>query len=240
MINLPQDKWTKQNYKQFQNELESLADSKYKQFHGKLIKDQNLIGIKIPILRNIAKKISTKNYTSFINQNTHQTYEETMLHGLVIGYLKIEFTKQLEYLDDFIPYITNWAICDCMCATLKTFKENQDIGYQKIIQYLNKNNPWHIRVGLVLLLTYYINDQYIDQILVLSSNITNDDYYVEMANAWLISMCYIKYQEKTIDLLKSKKLSKFTQNKAIDKIRDSLQIPKQEKENLKKYKYPMN
>lgn len=236
MKNLSEINWTKQTYQTFINELQKQADQKYKEFHSTLIKDDNLIGIKTPILRDIAKQISKGNYQSFLKENTHQTYEEIILHGYIISYLKIDFKEQLNLLDQFIPFINNWAICDGTCSTLKSFKNNQKEGYQKILQYLNNNNPWIVRTGLVLLLNYYINNQYIDQILELTTNIKNTEYYVEMANAWLISMCYIKYPEKTKSLLKEKKLNTFTQNKAINKIRDSYRVSKEDKFDLLQYK----
>lgn len=236
MTNLSGIKWTKQTYQEFIKKLETQADLKYKQFHGTLIKDNNLIGIRIPTLRNIAKQISKGDYQNFLKENKHQTYEENILHGFVISYSKTDFDTKLKQLDEFLPYINNWAICDCTCSTLKSFKNNQEEGYQKIIDYLNSNNEWTIRTGLVLLLNYYINDQYIDQILKQAITIKNQEYYVEMANAWLISMCYIKYPKKTEKLLKQKILNTFTQNKSIDKIRDSYRVTKEDKKRLLNYK----
>ena len=237
MINLSETKWTEETYQKFIKDLQKQADHKYKQFHGTLIKDNNLIGIRIPILRNIAKDISKGDYQNFLKQNKHKTYEENMIHGFVISYLKTDFETQLKQLDNFLPYINNWAICDCTCSTLKTFKNNQEKGYQKIIKYLNSNNEWTIRTGLVLLLNYYINDQYIDKVLKQAISIKNQDYYVEMANAWLISMCYIKYKEKTEKILKQKILTPFTQNKSIDKIKDSYRVSKEDKKRLLNYKF---
>ena len=55
-----------------------------------------------------------------------------------------------------------------------------------------------------------------------------------MAVAWAVSICYIKYPEKTYSYLESCKLDNFTFNKAIQKIRESYRVPKEDKENLKK------
>ena len=55
-----------------------------------------------------------------------------------------------------------------------------------------------------------------------------------MANAWLISICFIKFPNETLKYLKKCKLNKFTKNKAISKIRDSYRVSKTDKEEVKK------
>ena len=76
----------------------------------------------------------------------------------------------------------------------------------------------------------------IDKIFVLLQQITNHAYYVDMAVAWLISYAIVKFPEKTIDLLAQKKLTKFVQNKAICKCRDSFRVDKHVKEMLIEYR----
>lgn len=225
--------WNKDSYKEFINYLYSLEDKKYKDFHKKLILDENLIGIRTNILKNISKEISKTNYKEFIKLNKHNLYEEKIIHGLILGYLN-DFNDVLDELDKFITYNTNWAINDTVCANLKIFKKNQIEGYKFILDYLKIDDPKKIRFALVLLLDHYINDNYIDKILNIVNNIQNDDYYVKMANAWLISICFIKYPDKTYKLLLKNNLDKFTFNKAISKICDSSRVEKEIKEELKK------
>ena len=133
----------------------------------------------------------------------------------------------------FIPLIDNWAICDIVCANAKIFKKNLEEGLIYINKCINNHNPWSKRVGLVLLLDYYINDKYIDVVLKLANNIKSDEYYVKMANAWLISICYIKYPNKTETFLNNTKIDNWTYNKAISKICDSTRVEKEAKNKLK-------
>ena len=186
----------------------------------------------MPILKDIAKKISI-NYKSFININKHIYYEETMIHGLILGYLK-DFNEVTYLLDDFLPYINNWGICDSVCSNLKIFKYNKEAGFKLINKYLKSNKPFYIRFALVLLLNYYIDDSYIDKIFKISNSIKNNNYYVSMANAWMLSICYIKYKEKTYNFLLNNNLDKFTFNKTISKICDSYRIDKLDKKELRK------
>ena len=225
--------WNEKVYEKFIKYLKSLQNINYKNFHSKLILDNNLIGIKTPILKEIAKKISKGDYKSFIKLNKHKYYEEIIIHGLIIGYLK-DFNEVKELLDNFIPYNTNWAINDIVCANMKIFKKHQEEGFNIIKKYIKSNNPFQIRIGIVLLLDFYINEEYIDKIFKISNSIKLDNYYVKMANAWLISICYIKFKEKTYNYLLNNKLDKFTLNKAISKICDSKRVTIEEKEKIKK------
>ena len=57
-----------------------------------------------------------------------------------------------------------------------------------------------------------------------------------MAIAWLLSMIYIKYPDKTLIFLKNNNLDTFTHNKTIQKIIESKKVNNEEKEDLRKLK----
>ena len=211
-------------------------DLRYKEFNDKIINQDvyPTIGIRIPTLRKLAQEVAKNDYLGYINSK-HTYYEEYLIHGLVIGYIKIPFKDKLKLLDKYIPTIHDWASVDIPVSNLKDFKKNLSDGY-KYIQKLLEGNVWSIRFGLVLLLDYYINDEYIDKVLDISLNIKNDNYYVMMANAWLLSYAYIKYKDKTIKILKDKKLDNIVVNKAISKICDSYRVSISDKEIAKKLK----
>ena len=137
------------------------------------------------------------------------------------------------YCKRFLPYNTKWAINDSVCANLKQFRKYQKEGFLWITKRLKSSNPWDIRFGFILLLDHYINDQYIDIILKLCCHTYIDHYYVNMAIAWLLSFCYIKYPDKTTKIIEKIQLSKWIQNKTISKIRDSYRVSKDKKDYLK-------
>lgn len=228
--------WNKETYKSFLNSLYELQDKDYQQFQKRIIVTDNIIGVRTPILKSLAKEIAKGDYNSFFYYNQKVQYEEKLLYGLVLGYIKIDFDSLLNLLDQFIIIIDNWAINDVTCANLKAFKKNQEQGYEYILKCLNSKHYWSIRFGLVMLIGYYINDLYIDKVLKVSNQITNEEYYVKMANAWLISICYIKYPEKTIKFLETTKIDNWTYNKAIQKIIESTRVRKEEKDFLRTMK----
>ena len=205
-------------YNDVLNILKQNQDKKYRDFHAKLLNNEKikLIGVRTPVLKKIAKDISKSDYQTYIKNNKHEFYEDNVLHGLVLGYLKIGEQDLLKLIDDFIPYIDNWAVNDIVAANLKAFK-NIDIKY--VQKYIKANNPWEIRFGLTLLLNHYINEDNLKTIYAICDNIKNDFYYVKMANAWLLSVSYIKYPRETLNYL--------------SKICDSYQVKKEDKDYLK-------
>lgn len=236
-MKLCKEKWNSNDYKIFLEFLYSLEDKKYKEFHSKLILDnKNIIGIKTPKLKEIAKDISKGNYLEFINLCQKKLYEEKMIYGLILGNIKTDFKELKTLLNDFIYNIDNWAVNDIVCANLKVFKKEQGEGFKYIKKLLKNRNPFVIRFSLVLLLDFYINDNYIDEVLKISNNVKNNDYYVKMANAWLISICYIKYPDKTKKFLLDNNLDSWTQNKAISKINDSKRVTNKNKKEISKLK----
>lgn len=235
-MNLENITWNINTYNKFIEYLFSIKDEAYSKFHFRLLKNDKIkvIGIRTPILKEMAKKISKTNYLEFINLNRHEFYEETILHGLVITYLKIDFLDTIKLFEDYIKYIDSWASCDIIVANYKLFKKNLNSGFNYIKKFLNDSNSWANRVGIVLLLDYYINESYIDQILDICNNIKSNEYYVKMANAWLISMCLVKHYYKTYQFLLNNNLDNWTYNKAIQKSIESYRI--KNKEELKKLK----
>ena len=216
-------------------ELFSLADEKYKEFHGGLCPGvNNIIGVRVPVLRSLAKKIIKEDWRKYLKEAEDQYYEEVMLQGMVIGLAKMDIEERLTYLAGFIPKIDNWAVCDVTCAGLKSTAKNLKKVWEFLQKYLNSDKEFEVRFAVVIILDYYIQEEYIYRVFEKLDSIHHEAYYVKMAVAWAVSICYIKYPEKTYSYLESCKLDNFTFNKAIQKIRESYRVPKEDKENLKK------
>ncbi|MBQ9011889.1 MAG: DNA alkylation repair protein [Bacilli bacterium] len=225
--------FTKKDYQIFLKTLYENQDKTYQNFHKKLLNNDkiNVIGVRVPILRKIAKDIIKRDYISFIKLNTHKTYEECFIHGLILGYIKTGEKNLEKLIDEFLPYNNNWAINDSTASNLKIFKT---MPIEVTYKYLNSNNPFNIRFALTLILNHYVNSTNINKILKICEKIKSTKYYVMMANAWLIQVCYVKCKKETIKFLNNNNLNKFTLNKAISKICDSYRVSKEEKEILKK------
>lgn len=233
-MNLTKETWTKKDYNDFINYLFSIKEEKYKEFQQNIIPNKTIIGIRTNILKKIAKEIYKGNYKEFINLLENNYYEENILYGLILTNIK-DINILIPYLNEYILIIDNWASCDLTISNLKIVKNNKEIFFKYIQENIYNNYQYARRFCYVLLLNYYIEKQYLNTIFKLC-NINNNDYYVNMSIAWLISMCYIKYKDESIKYLNNNKLNRFTYNKTIQKIIESKQITKEEKEILKKMK----
>ena len=162
-----------------------------------------------------------------------------MLQGMIIGLSKEkDFEVIKKYIEDFVPKIDNWAICDVFCAGLKITKKYKEDMWDFIQTYLKSKNEFYLRFAIVMILDFYIEEEYLERNFEIFNNVRSDKYYVQMAIAWAISICLIKYYDKTIKYLKSKecKLDNFTYNKLLQKARESYRISKEQKEELQKMK----
>lgn len=222
--------WDKEKYNEYIDYIISLRDEKLEKFNEKIIPTKyKILGIKIPILKKIAKKIARTDIQSFFDYSLMTYFEEVMILGFVIGYLKEE--DFFKYFYKFLFYIDNWAICDSFVSNLKILKKI--VFFDKTLNLILSNNEFTRRVGIVILLNYYIDDEHIDICLNAIKDLNDDSFYVNMAISWLISLSFIMFRSKTLTLLKSKALPVFVQNKAISKIRDSYRVTEKDKELVK-------
>lgn len=216
-----------------------LSDEKYKNFHKGLCPGtENILGVRVPILRNYAKEIFKENdWKQTIKQIDNEYYEEIMLQGMLIGQAKNEdINVILEYIKNFVPKIDNWAVCDIFCADLKITKKYKKEIWDFIQQYLKSDKEFELRFVVVMILDYYIDEEYLKKIFSIFEKIKKDDYYVKMSVSWAISICLIKYYDETIKYLKTSKIDIWTHNKAIQKAIESYRIPQDKKEVLKRMK----
>jgi len=226
-------------YKKIRQDLLTLQDKKYKDFHSSLCPGtNNIIGVRVPVLRNYAKKLSKQeNFKNYISFDKTVYYEEVMLQGMLIGFIKNTDIKEvLEVIKNFIPKIDNWAVCDIFCAGLKAVNKNKDTFWSFIQKYLKSKKEFELRFALVIILDYFIDDKHIKDALNIFDNIKHDGYYVKMAIAWAISVAFVKFPETTMMYLKNNNLDDWTYNKALQKICESLRVSKETKKIIKEMK----
>ena len=216
-------------------QLKELSEKDYQKFSASLIPNiDNVLGVRTPVLRKLSKEIlKDKICEKFLKTNKFKYMEEYMLKGMVIGLLKNPIEEVFVYVKEFVQTINNWAVCDCFCCSLKITNENLAAMWDFIVPYFKSNNEFEIRFAYVMLLNYYLQDEYIDKVLKLVDDFKDDRYYSKMAVAWLVSIAYIKYPQKTEKYLKKSKLNDWTFNKSIQKICESLKVEKETKEKLK-------
>lgn len=217
----------------------SLADKDFLQFHSRLVPGQsNIIGVRVPVLREYARKLSKVDSVETLLANiSNDYYEEIMLQGMLIGLQKkIPWKSVKEQIIKFVPKIDNWAVCDTFCAGLKITRQYKEQMFELADAYCKKEGEYERRFGVVILLDYFVEPEYLPKIFRLFDLMNREGYYVQMAVAWALSICLIKEYDRTLEYLKTCQLDDFTYNKAIQKAIESYRITKEQKSYLRSIK----
>ena len=221
-----------------QEKLLSLKDDKNALFVAKLIPNidpKTNLWTKIPVLRNLAKEFkNSPEKEKFLKIIPHKFFEENLLHVIFLESEK-DFDKAVLELEKFLPFIDNWSVCDT--SSPKIFKKYPNETLQKIKIWIKSEKVYTIRYAIWLLLSNFLDENFSADLLELVAKVKNDDYYVQMMQAWFFATALAKQYDATISLLESKKLEPFVQNKTIQKSRESQRISSETKKyllNLKK------
>lgn len=221
-----------------QEKLLSLKDDKNALFVAKLIPNidpKTILWTKIPVLRNLAKEFkNSSEKENFLKIIPHKFFEENLLHVIFLESEK-DFDKAVLELEKFLPFVDNWSVCDT--SSPKIFKKYPNETLQKIKIWIKSEKVYTIRYAIWLLLSNFLDENFSADLLELVAEVKNDDYYVQMMQAWFFATALAKQYDATISLLESKKLEPFVQNKTIQKARESLRISSETKKyllNLKK------
>jgi len=235
-------------------ELLVITESDYKKFTSALLPGiDNVLGVRLPILRDMAKKIVKEDWRSELAQLKDIYFEEIMLRGLIIGYSNTDINETLEYITGFVPKINNWSVCDSFCVSLKIIQKNRASVWEYLQKYLNSDKEFHVRFGIISLLDHYIkcdqngnsiprlrsvtladvenaserSGEYIERILHALNREFMQGYYTQMAAAWALAEAFCTFPYKTMNTLEHCKMDNFTYKKSIQKICES-RIPSDE------------
>ncbi|GHS89425.1 hypothetical protein FACS189487_09610 [Campylobacterota bacterium] len=228
MLAIENRRFTSMDYEAILARFAMLSDAKYRQFHESLIPGATITyGVRMPKIRAIAKEIVKSDPFGFLGECKNSSFEEIMLHGLVVSAMKLPLNEKLPLIAEFIPLIDNWGICDCF--NLKVGENERQLLWEFLQDYFNSDQTYFIRFAVVTGMSNLISDQYTDRYLSAIAAITHENYYVKMAIAWALCECAIKQRDKTLALLHTKTVDKWTQNKAIQKCRESFRISAEDK-----------
>lgn len=213
------------------------VDHEYQKFSSSLLPNiPNILGVRIPELRKMAQQIAKEDWRTYLQQAEDEYFEEVMLQAMVIGYAQTDIDERLQYIAHFVPKINNWSVCDRFCGGLKSTSSHQQQVWQFLTPYLSSKQEYEVRFAVVMLLTYYVDESYIEEVLAQLDQIQHEAYYVKMAVAWAISICYIHLPEPTMKYLLHNQLDIFTYNKALQKITESYRIDSATKEHIRSMK----
>lgn len=211
----------------------SLQDLKYHEFNSKIIlqRDYPMIGIRLPEIKKYAKQLMKENA---IPEFQDKYYEEVLLHGLCIGAYKCDFSEKITLIEQFLPLINDWSICDSFVPSLKDIVKHKDEYLKYIKKYLKTDEEFYQRFGFVVLLAYYKDEKYLKEIFRSIKVTKYNGYYAKMASAWLVSYMFMFFFDETANFVKENKIDEFVLYKGIQKAIDSYRVSAEHKDELRK------
>ena len=219
---------------EIQKELFSRQDKEYMKFLSKLmpnVSEDTIIGVRIPEIRKLAKKLVKNNeYEDFLKELPHKYYDENLLHGAIISENK-DFENCIELLDSFLPFVDNWAVCDTISP--KIFKKHKKELIEKIKDWSQSDKTYTCRFGVEMLMTHFLDEDFKKEYLEIVANIHSEEYYVKMVVAWFFATALAKQWDYAVIYLENNRLDVWVHNKTIQKARESLKILEDKKGYLK-------
>ena len=166
--------------------------------------------------------IKSKTDVSFLKdivldqQRYHRTYFQVSL-GLIKN-----VEEQFKFIEDNFYNLNDWWHVDQLTQFISK-DLSLDYAYKKAKEYINHPHIFARRWAYVMFMpTLVKNERSFDMIVQLLKD--DNEYYVVMAEAWLISYLGIYYPDKTLEYLKTKPLEYNIVGRAIQKICDSFRI----------------
>ena len=200
------------------------------EFAKKLIDTKyQILGIKNQLLENFAKNLA-KNEIDDIFDGDIVYHEQILIIGYYIAYSKLENSRKIEMLKEFLPLIDNWATCDGVATRLKKLESEKEF----FINLLKNEKPFYKRVGIVWLMRFNLKQNFLETLGLLNA-VKDDNYYVKMAIAWAYAEAFTINSDFMVDFL-SQIDDKFTRNQTISKARQSFRVPNEIKEEIVKFR----
>ena len=216
------------------------ADDGVAKFSKKLIPtEKTIIGLRTPFIESVAKDVVKGVYgdaRAVADGLSDDVYEELLIKSFVFARLKTDDETKSNDVRKIVAAIDNWANCDMFVARCKFLGKDRAKRFDFVKSFLYVDKEYYIRFAVVAMMTYFLTDEYIDDVLSLVVNVKNDANYVKMAVAWLIATALAKFPDKTVKIIESKSLDAWTHNKAIQKACESFRVDEEQKKYLKTLK----
>ncbi len=215
-------------------ELNRAAEPEYAAFSRRLLPETApLLGVRLPKLRAMAKRIAKENAEAFLNSASCDTFEEIMLQGMVIGAADLPLEDTLQRITDFLLKIDNWSVCDSFCCGLKIAEKEPDALWDFIVPLLSDERAYFVRFAVVMLLDFFIDEAHLDAVLSLLSGVHHPADCAVTAVAWAYSVCCARFPQQTIVYLADAPLCDAVFAKTVRKCCESRRVSAQDKSQLR-------
>ncbi|MDE7395329.1 MAG: DNA alkylation repair protein [Clostridiales bacterium] len=213
--------------------LNASADEKYRVFNQKIVNTQYpMLGVRAPVLQQTAKQIAAdeSGYSEFFDTFPQDTFETVLLYGLTLAKSKLPLERKFDYFDSLLPRFDNWAHVDMIVSAFTELKKekNRDaflLRYEK----LKEGSTFEKRTLAVFLMDFCLTEEFLPRVFALYKELQGEEYYVNMAVAWGLSVALVKFFEPTLAALRSGDFIDDVVYKAAQKGRDSRRLTPEQK-----------
>lgn len=214
----------------------SNQDNKYRDFTLPLLPNidkDTFIGVRLPIIKKYAKELDENSKVEFLNSLPHYYHEENLLYAFILSNIK-DYDTFIYYVDLFLPYVSNWSVCDTICN--KHLNKHKPQLIKEVYKWLKSKEVYRVRYGVKCLMNYYLDGDFKEEHLLKVQDIKLDDYYVRMMIAWYLATGLAKNYDSFIKAIEERRFDPFTHNKAIQKAIESYRVSDEHKEYLRTLK----
>ena len=223
------------------NDLEQILfqhqDAAYADFTAKLIPTvprEKFIGIRSPEYKKIIRQIGDDPVIPvFLSSLPHTWQEENCLHAALITRIR-EYETCVSTLEQFMPYIDNWAINDTINP--RCFRKHRAELIHRVQAWISSPAPYTRRCGIRVLMANYLDADFRPEYLNLPADLRSDEYYVNIMTAWLFAEALVKQWDTAVIYIETRRLDPWTHNKTIQKACESYRIPDERKAYLRTLK----
>lgn len=219
---------------EMQARLFALQDAGYRDFNSRLIPTvdpERVIGVRTPALRSLAKELRGGGQAErFLRELPHFYFEENQLHAFLIASLR-EFGKAMEAVEEFLPYVDNWATCDQLSPA--AFKKDLPALESACVKWLRSDRVYTVRFGIGMLMRHFLDEGFTPACLDLVGGVSSGEYYINMMIAWYFATALAKQYDSALPWLEQRRLGQWVHNKTIQKAVESYRITPEQKDHLR-------
>lgn len=215
----------------------SFAEKEYGDFTSRLLPNiprENIIGVRTPTVKKYANSIASfPEAAGFLRALPHIYLEENILHAALINKIK-DFDAAVLALEQFLPHVDNWSVCDTLRPAAFTPRPKPLIGL--LYSLLRSPHEYTVRFAAEMLMTYYLGSDFKPEYAAAVAAVDRSEYYIRMMQAWYLATALYAHWDDTLPLIENHLTGDWVRAKAIQKATESRRITDSQKAYLRSIK----
>ncbi|PID96778.1 MAG: hypothetical protein CSA84_03110 [Actinomycetales bacterium] len=221
--------------KDWRSRLRELArgNEEYAAFNKKVVNtSKEVIGVRVPDLRRLARQLARTmsgvgDAKRFLAEADGRVFEEVMLAGLVLNSVKLSAQEHIALARNYLGKTDSWAEIDAFVERRPRFAAPE--YWQFALDATRDDREFVARYGVIAMMSNFLDDAHIDEVLQHLRQLESDAYYVKMACAWLYATAAIDYYDLALVELARPDIDPWTRRKAYQKMLESHRMSDEQK-----------